>query len=265
MVPPGIPDRAHRVEKPHLFNAVFLLRNSLHGRVPQEYLQRDLLSPTHDSSLNWDEDGGGPKTSMAGLSGNHTGEMTESIAQEWLRVQRLICAHKRRRDRDQRANDLLNWGTVVAAVITAASTSFREYPAATVLAGILTAALAAFERVFAPTKNIQSLWKTQRSLETSQHELLTLLHSLPVQKGIIDAQRALAHIADNANNSISIPVSDNDKDRGEAERDFRGTVLYLRRTEGTSPPNQGADHTIADTVMGDDALNVIAVTRRRRV
>ena len=77
-------------------------------------------------------------------------------------MQRFICAHKRRRDRDQRASDLLNWGTVVAAVITAASTSLRAYPIITMIAGILTAALAALERTFSPTKNIQNLWKTEK-------------------------------------------------------------------------------------------------------
>jgi hypothetical protein len=199
-----------------------------------------------------------------GLSAKEIRETTESIAQEWLRVQRLICAHKRGRDRNQRASDFLNWGTVIAAVITAASAGLKEYPFSTVFAGVVTAALATSERVFAPTRNIQSLWKTQKSLEASQRELLTFLQSLPNQKNVVDAQKNLARIADTANDSISAPVSDNDHDRGEAERNFRDTVLYFRLTDASSAAIVQSGYSVTDVVMGDDALDVIAVTRKRR-
>jgi hypothetical protein len=196
---------------------------------------------------------------------NDLRDMTDSIAKEWLRVQRLICAHKRKRDRDQHASNLLNWGTVVAAVITAASTSLTGFPLATALAAVLTAALAAFDKAFSPTKNVENLWKTQRRLETSQNELLTLLYNLPVQKSIGDAQRALAHISDAANDAISIPVSDNDEDRAEADREFRGTVLYFRLAEATISSSPGVGPAATDDVMGDDAIDVIAVPRRKRL
>jgi len=183
----------------------------------------------------------------------HIREMTKSISVEWIRIQCMICAHKRRRDWNELLSGTLNWATVVTAIATAASTALEGYHWLTVATGVLTAALAAAERVFAPNKNIQNLWKAQRSLETVQHELPTLLFSLVDMKTIAEAQKALNRISENAADAISIPVAEKQKDREEAQREFEGSVLYSRLAETT------------DAVIGDDAPDVIEFSRRRRV
>ena len=63
---------------------------------------------------------------------------------------------------------------------------------------------------------------------------------------------------------MSVPIIENDKDRDEANREFRGSVLFLRLKEETSPPNSDAESTTVDDIMSDDAIEVIAVNRRRR-
>jgi hypothetical protein len=199
------------------------------------------------------------RSTTARLPGSDVTDMTKSIRSEWIHIQCMICAHTRRRDRDARWSEFLNWGTVAGAAATALSAGLSDYHIVTVLAGGFTAAVAMFERVFAPTKSIQNLWRTQRGLETAQQELSTLLYSLQDMATIAEVHKALNRISENARNAIGNPIAEIENDRKQAEQQFEGSSLYPR-FEGITAHN----HEGRDAVIPDDARGVIAVGRRRR-
>jgi len=190
-------------------------------------------------------------------------DFVQALGIEWRKIQCRICAHKRRRDWEERLGNALNWGTVVSAFITtivSATTIQTHSPQwlTAILAGF-TAALVTAEKVFAPTKNIQALWKTQRQLEDAQGDLVILLSSLSQMKSVEEAQKRFAQISRNAGEAISMPLTETAEDRSEANKEFEGSVLHQRLLEMSS-----SNQPMGEVVIGDDAPGVIAVGRRRR-
>jgi hypothetical protein len=108
-------------------------------------------------------------------------------------------------------------------------------------------------------KTYKNLWKTQRSLESAQRELITLLYSLDDKKNIAAAKTVLEHISQSADNAIGDPITETANDRDQADRDFKLSVLYQRLQELNVSEEEPQAFIIAD-----DAPDVIAVSRRRR-
>jgi hypothetical protein len=197
--------------------------------------------------------------------------MLEHIGSEWMRLETLICAHRRKRARDERLGNWLSWGTIVGAFATgatgvsgAAAAAAQRSPWLTVLLGVLTAAIAgltaaiaASEKVFTPTKNLRSLWKTETGLDTAKHELITLSLQLKEIATPADAMKVLNQISENANKAIDVPISENENDRLEADRAFKRSDLYRQLHEIAVDLQEPGN-----VVIADDAFGVIRRGRR---
>ena len=95
--------------------------------------------------------------------------------EHWIDVECKIYAYERAFRNERRVSIYLKRGTVVSAALTALTTpAASTAPWLTVVSGVVTAILAAFDQAFGPEKNAQTYWQCRSDLDAVKNDLSTL-------------------------------------------------------------------------------------------
>jgi Protein of unknown function (DUF4231) len=183
--------------------------------------------------------------------------------EDWLRAQSTSSAYERAFRRDGRISNGLKVATIVAALLTAVSTASPSLRWATVMAGVLTAALAAVDQQFSPSKSSQKYWDCCTQLESIKRDLSMVVIAIREAQDLSAATEALSAVTDRLKEATHIPTSINDADRQDAREAFRATTIAQMIDHADTELGFSIQESTASLEMAEDAPDIVPAFRVR--
>jgi hypothetical protein len=175
----------------------------------------------------------------------------------WLKATTTKLAYERSFLRRDFLSNSLKILSVVAALLTAASSILQHFQVATGVA-IITAIVTVVERLYAPSSESQKFWHCCNQLEGVQRELAEAVYAIENAKGHPN-DAALRELGKRITEVTKTPFRIDAEDKKKASQEFLQSLIYvfIRRYEGTPEPEDD----LAD--LAADAPGVVQVMRSK--
>lgn len=204
--------------------------------------------------------------------------LLELARDHWLTAECTLVAYERDYRRHKSNAAWAGRGTMVAAMLSgvAASTLFSgpQFSTVAAISSILTAVLAAFERVYDPAKKSQSFWDCRTQLEGIKRDIVSCAIALENVADMASGMDLLNKISTRLTDVAKLPFDVLPTDRDLALQKAGNSVIasLIARHVPVSQSGSVSQHApapLADddrpAALGFDAPGVVAVSRRPSV
>jgi hypothetical protein len=180
----------------------------------------------------------------------------------WISVESDIYAYTRSLKDVTKRSDWLKIGTIVSALLTAA-TGFLNLTWLTVVTGLVATALATFDRLYALPDNLQKLWSCLNDFDVVKSGLSSFAVQIDSLQTVQQGIQILSQLEnEHADAKKLIVVVTLEQDKEKAALAFTGSTIdrIIHRIERDS--GMQVEHAEEDMLdLPDDAPGVVAVFR----
>lgn len=198
------------------------------------------------------------------LSDDQKRDLLSTAREHWLTAQSTIYAYERAVASSKTKADSLKYGTIIAAVLTTAS-GFTTNGWLTVIAGVVTTALATSGRVYSPATDYQKYWECSTELDGVRQNLINFSITLDVIDDLLKGAEPLKQAGDQiVNIKKRMPISPTDSDDRRARERFEvGTISQklnrIMKATGVTITEEAPE----DFELPEDAPDVVPAYRYR--
>jgi hypothetical protein len=183
--------------------------------------------------------------------------------EDWLKAESMCHAYDRAFRRDSRLSSGLKLATTGAALLTAVSTAIPSAGWATVVTGVLTAALATIDQQYSPTKSSQGHWDDIQKLDDIKRELTQATLAISEAQEPSAGDQALTPVRKRFKELAPTPIRIVQTDHQKAREAFMATLIAVSIDRTNVEMGIIAPENAPSVEMAEDAPDILPVYRSR--